>query len=162
MRDVRAERSVTTFKARYVMSVDPYGGGVVHRTEVQYQPLTALERRRLELPAIPATPVESRIIDAAGRRLRSKRDDDGRGQPDLVGIPPCTIRIDGEFPRTVQRYPLRALQLRARVSVRWLMRHARSSQRVQFGFRKQALTGEGDGVLAVRQEGTFYTFASVM
>src|SRR5919199_1830130 len=96
---------------------DPDGSLVIYCPKLQHQPLTRLQRRDLDRPAIPCRTIEARVGDAACSRLRRERHDDRRVPIDVGGAAPGPGTINGKVPGTVKVDPVLALELRSGVGM---------------------------------------------
>ena len=81
--------------------VDPHGGFVVDRSEVEDEAV-AVERRHIDESAVPHRPIEPRVADAALPRLRREGHLDEAVPGDLVRGSPGRLRIEREGPCPVE------------------------------------------------------------
>jgi hypothetical protein len=113
---VDLEGRVAALVARDEGAVEPDRRLVVDGAEVQDQPLFGRERRQLEAAPVPAGAVEPSVADAAAGDLGREGTLDGAVPRDLARQAPTCVGVEGEVSRAVQRGPIGASQLRARVA----------------------------------------------
>ena len=101
------------------LAIQPDAGGVIHRTEVQQEPLAAQCRRNLEMPPIPnMRQVVRRQAKARELALRAEGHNDSlrevtAGSP--AALLALSLGINLELPLAIQIQPRLALEIRARM-----------------------------------------------
>ena len=71
--DIELEGGIAALVRAGTRAVDPDGGGVVDRTEVENPALRCAGREQLEVARIPADAEEAGLSDPAGRGFRRER-----------------------------------------------------------------------------------------
>ncbi len=114
--DVEPERRVAAAVAADDLAVDPDDCVVIHRAEVQMQAVARRDIRQRKAAPIPARTEESSVADAARRGFGRERDDDFLFPLDVAGHAPDRVGVERELPRSVQRCPVVADELRPRIT----------------------------------------------
>jgi hypothetical protein len=117
--DVKAELGVAALVFADAHAVDPHGGVVVYRAEAEPDALPAPAVGQAELAAIPCDAFVLRVANAAEFAFPSVGHTDcagvGAGQRVPFLAKPHIVRVELELPRAIQRLPLSAFEVRARV-----------------------------------------------
>jgi hypothetical protein len=130
--DVGAKRRRAAFVLGHQQTMDPDAGRTVHRFEMEHHPL--LPGQHLEFTRVPAHRVKAGIANAAGLALgREGQLDRMRPRNGLSGLEVSAAVLEDELPGPVERLPVPAHQLGARIRS---VGHADRSAPQASGFRR--------------------------